>query len=121
MAERREYEQRYSALRESLGNFLRHNSGFSVSAASLMGSRRTGIHRDESDMDIIFTIQGDPPKTAVYPKLIEKLEQVVKVHAEPGTSYNVVKIKDGPLKVDLVLKTEEEYRKQLHEQRYEDL
>lgn len=86
-----------------------------------MGSRQNGRHRDESDMDIIFSITGDPEKREIYPKLINKLKTVLNVEADIGTSYNVIKIRDAPLKVDLVLRTEKEYKKQKDEQRLEDL
>ena len=121
MAERREYEQQYSSLRKSLGNFLRNNTGFQVNGPALMGSRRIGKHEDESDMDIIFSITGDPPKTEVYPKLIEKLKAGLNADAFPGSSYNVIKFRKGPLKVDLVLRTEKDYQQQKREQQLEDL
>lgn len=121
MAERREKEQQYSSLRKSLGNFLRHNSGLSVSGAALMGSRRRGDHTAKSDMDVIFAITGDPQKKDVYPKLVKKLESGMNVQAEIGSSYNVIKIKKGPLKVDLVLRTEKGYREQKQKQKLEEL
>lgn len=121
MAARKESDQRYALFRKKLGNFLRSNSGFPVSGAALMGSRRKGVHTAQSDMDIIFAITKNPQKKNVYPELVEKLESGMNVQAKIGSSYNVIKIQKGPLKVDLVLRTEEEYREQKRKQKLEEL
>jgi predicted nucleotidyltransferase len=121
MAERREKEQQYSSLRKGLGNFLRENTGLRVSGVALMGSRRRGDHNADSDMDVIFTVAGDPSKDQVYPGLIDKLTRGMNVQARLGSSHNVIKIQKGDLKVDLVLRTEEEYREQKRRQNLEEL
>ncbi|MGQ4876298.1 MAG: hypothetical protein ACP6IY_19730 [Promethearchaeia archaeon] len=117
MAVRREGEQRYSAFYESLKNFLYYNSGYNVGGVARWGSRTTGDHKDKSDLDVIFWIIGDPPKHEVYPQLIEKLKKILNVHADFGSSRNVIKIWKDWITCDLVLLTRSEYENQIRMRR----
>ncbi len=120
MSQRREAEQRYAAFYTSLKNFIYNNSDLSVRGVARWGSRTTGEHRDKSDLDVIFWVQGDPSKREVYPDLIEKLAKGLRVNSNPGTSYNVIKIWKPAIACDLRLLTEREYREQLATRRYRE-
>jgi len=113
MALRRTNDQRYSAFWRSLANFLRINSGFPVSGVARSGSRRRGIYRPDSDLDIIFSVAGDPPRSLVYPDLVTKLWKVMNVEAEIGGNYHVINIRKADLDMDLVLLTEQDFNEEL--------
>ncbi len=81
MAFRRENDQRYASFWLSLGNFLRNNSVFPVGGVARSGSRRRRDYRPNSDLDVIFWIASNPPKTQVYPELVEKLTNELNVVA----------------------------------------
>ncbi|MHA1756326.1 MAG: nucleotidyltransferase domain-containing protein [Promethearchaeota archaeon] len=121
MAERREYDQRYASIWRSIGNFLKNNSGFPVSGVARGGSRRRGDYNADSDLDIIFAIAGNPRKDQVYPQLVERLKRGMNVQARIGSSYNVIKIIKDNLKIDLVLRTENEFQEQVRKYRLEQL
>lgn len=105
MPDRREFEQRYKSEWISIANFMENNTGFSLSGIKRGGSRVKGTHRDDSDLDITFSISGDPPKTEIYPVLLKKLKQNFPNNTVgTGSSYNAIKMSLGPLKFDIVLK-----------------
>lgn len=121
MSERREFEQRYARFWRRLANFLRHNINFPVSGVAREGSRRWSTHRDRSDLDVIFAIRGDPSKREVYPSMIERLRSVMNVQARAGSSYNAVKIQKGPLRCDLVLKSQSQFQAQINSREFEEI
>lgn len=105
MSERRELEQRYKAEWNNIVNFMKNNTGFTLSGIARGGSRVKGTHRDDSDLDIIFSISRDPLKTEIYPILLKKLqENFLKNTIGIGSSYGVIKMSVGPLKFDIILK-----------------
>ncbi len=120
MSNRREGDQRYSAFYDSLRNFLYNNSGQPVRGVARWGSRTTGTYGNHSDLDVIFWIQGDPSKTSVYPDLVDKLKQILKVNADIGSSYNVINIWKTGINCDLVLCTQWEYSEQVGSRRYRE-
>ncbi|MHA1269287.1 MAG: hypothetical protein ACTSPY_05815 [Candidatus Helarchaeota archaeon] len=120
MTERNEREQRYSAFYTKLKSFLYYNSSFDVGGVARWGSRTTGNHRNDSDLDVIFWIRRDPQKEIVYPKLISEIKQHLKVHSDIGSDYNVIKIWDTKIKCDLVLLIEDKYRSQINQRRYNE-
>lgn len=120
MAERREQEQMYSNFYNNMKNFLYNNSKFDVRGVARTGSRTTGQHRDSSDLDVIFWIKGNPSKTQVYPSLVAELKSGLKVHADIGSSYNVIKLWKTDIKCDLVLLTDSKYSAQLNSRRYQE-
>ncbi len=88
MSIRREAEQKYSALYNSLKNFLNNNSGYNIGGVARWGSRTTGVHRDKSDLDVIFWIIRNPSKQKIYPNLVDKLKKILKVNANTGSRVN---------------------------------
>jgi len=86
------------------------------------GSRRRGNHRNKSDLDIIFTVAGDPPKKNIYPMIASNLKYgFPRAHIEIGSSYNVINMKIEDLDFDVVLLTEEEFKKEVTEYELEEL
>ena len=120
MSERREGEQTYSAFYTSLKNFFYNSSGKNVGGVARWGSRTTGEHKDDSDLDVIFWIVGNPAKQQVYDDLIDKMKKTLKVNADKGSSKNVIKIWKKGIKCDLKLLTESEYREQIRTRRYSE-
>ena len=120
MAERRQKDQEYASLWRSVVNFLKKNTGFSISGIARAGSRRKGTYRAESDLDIIFAIANDPSKTEIYPELVEKLRKgFPDASITIGSSYNVVKFKKESLEMDLVLRTASQFQKQVQDYKLE--
>ena len=118
MAERREFEQRYARFWRRLANFLRKNTGLSISGVAREGSRRTGTYNDRSDLDVIFAISSDPSKREVYPALVENLEAGFNVQARIGSSYNAIKIVKDQLRCDLLLKTQSQFQGQINNRQF---
>jgi len=121
MSVRREFEQRYARFWRSLANFLRNSSGFPISGVAREGSRRRGTHHDRSDLDVIFAISGDPPKSQVYPLLVERLITIMNVQARIGTSYNAVKIQKEQIRCDLVIQTQSKFQAQINNRQFEEI
>ena len=119
MSVRREFEQRYARFWRSLRNFMLNSAGFPVSGVARRGSRSNGTHRDKSDLDVIFAISGDPPKQNVYPILVERIKKTLKVNADIGSSYNVIKIWKS-IKCDLALRTQSQFLAQLNSGIYQE-
>lgn len=110
MSTRREKEQMYSAFYTSLKNFLYNSSGENIGGVARWGSRTTGEHRDDSDLDVIFWVVGDPAKQNVYDDLIDKMKKTLGVNADTGTSGNVIKIWKKGIKCDLRLLTNQDIK-----------
>lgn len=105
MSDRREFDQRYASEWRSIVQFMKNNTGFSLSGIARGGSRAKGDYRDTSDLDIIFSVAGDLSKQKIYPIVRSKLkENFPQATVEIGSSYNVIKMSLGPLKFDIVLK-----------------
>ncbi|MHA1755151.1 MAG: hypothetical protein ACTSVV_00170 [Promethearchaeota archaeon] len=90
------------------------NSNLKISKIAQAGSRAKQKYRPNSDMDVIFSVAGNPSKHSFYPSLITTLKNNFpneKVY--PGSNYNVVHIdfKQGG-KFDLVLLTEADFGKE---------
>jgi len=113
MSNRRELEQQASSLAKKIDHFLHQNTNLKIHGVARQGSRKEGTHRDDSDLDIVIAISGDPNKEEIYPDLSEKLEKVMKVQAEIGEDGNVINIKKGRLDIDLVLLPVEKFESQI--------
>jgi predicted nucleotidyltransferase len=121
MSSRRVSDQRYASIWRSIGNFLRNNTGLGVGGVARAGSRRRGDYNMDSDLDIIFWIPGNPRKEEVYPALVQRLRQGLNVAASIGRSYNVINVEKEGLRIDLVLRTEYEFRQQVQQYRLEQI
>ncbi len=115
MSNRRELEQQASSLAKKLDKFLHANTDLKIHGVARQGSRKEGTHRDDSDLDIVFAISGDPNKGEIYPNLAEKLKNGMNIQAELGDEKNVINIKKGDLEIDLVLLSKEKFEKQIKE------
>lgn len=105
MSDRREFERRYASEWRSIAQFMKNNTGFPLSGIARGGSRVKGTHRDDSDLDIILSISGDPLKTEIYPVLLNKLKENFPNNTFGiGSSYNAIKMSVGSLRFDIVLK-----------------
>ncbi len=103
-------DQQYRAKWKSIVNVLWH-SNLKVSKIAVAGSRAIQRQRLDSDMDVIFSAAGNPPKQEFYPKLITLLQSNFPEEAAyPGSHYNVVHLdfKSGG-KFDLVLLPESQF------------
>jgi len=118
MSLRRQREQQYSKLASSLNNFLRNSTGYDIHGVARQGSRKERTHRDESDLDIIFALAGNPRKDEIYPNLEDLIPKVLKIQADIGEDYNVINLLKGDLEVDLVLLTIADFERQCQEGRY---
>jgi len=122
MSEKREYDQRYSAKWKSIVNFMKNNTGITISGIARAGSRRKGNYRAKSDLDIIFAVKNDPPKKQIYPILKAKLQQgFPAANVEIGTSYNVINMSLDSLKFDIVLRTLDDFKSQVQQYKLEEL
>lgn len=122
MSSRREFDQRYSSEWRSIVNFMKNNTGFLISGVAKAGSRRRGDYKDSSDLDIIFAVSRDPPKTEIYPKLEQLLkDNFPKASIEIGRSYNVIKMSINSLNFDIVLRTKTEFESQIRDMKIERL
>ncbi len=115
MSKHRELEQQASSFAKKIDNFLHKNTNFTIHGVARQGSRKEGTHKDESDLDIVFAISGDPDREEVYPDLAEKLKKIMNVQADLGENGNVINIKKGELDIDLVLLTKEKFEKQIRD------
>lgn len=114
MANRRQKDQQYSSKWFSFVNFLHNNTGYPIAGVARAGSRTNGTYRDDSDLDIRFAIGGDPPKTTVYPHLVELLKKGFPgASVWIGQSYNVIDIQIGDLDFDLVLLSVSDFEDQV--------
>jgi hypothetical protein len=121
MVERREFEQRYARFWRKLASFLKNNTWFHASGVAREGSRRWGTHDDRSDLDVIFFISGDPTKGEIYPRLVDLLGSGMNLQTRIGTSYNAIKIEKGPLRCDLLLRTEVQFQTQIDNRLFEEI
>lgn len=120
MAGRRQKDQEYASIWRSVINFLKNNTALPISGIARAGSRRRGDYSSDSDLDIIFAIVKDPSKTKIYPKIVEKLRKgFPDAYINIGSSYNVINFKKKDLKIDLVLRTESQFQKQVQEYKLE--
>ena len=103
MSKRRELEQQASSFAKKIDNFLHKNTNLKIHGVAGQGSRKDGKHRDDSDLDIIFSIAEDPSRDEIYPDLIDKISKTLTVDASLGKHGNVINITKGDLEVDLVL------------------
>jgi len=86
------------------------------------GSRRRGNHRNKSDLDIIFTVAGDPPKKNIYPMIASKLKEgFPNAYVEIGSSYNVINMQIDGLDFDIVLLSQEEFEQEVEEYKLDKL
>jgi len=90
------------------------NSNLKISRIAPAGSRAKRQHRPESDMDVIFSVSGNPSRNIFYPDLIKILRSNFPLErVYPGSNYNVVHLnfKDSG-KFELILLTESEFDKE---------
>lgn len=113
MSKRRELEQQTSSFAKKIDHFLHENTNLMIHGVARQGSRKEGSHKDDSDLDIVFAISGDPDREDVYPDLAEKLEKVMNVQTDLGENGNVINIKKGKVDVDLVLLPMEKFENQI--------
>ncbi|MFW9996703.1 MAG: nucleotidyltransferase domain-containing protein [Candidatus Odinarchaeota archaeon] len=106
-------DEYYNAKKKKIFNVLKHQN-LKVSRVAVAGSRARQEQHPGSDMDIIFSVSGDPSRDDFYPEL----QDVVKANypeasVYPGENNNVIHL-DLPneAKVELVLRTEAEFEKQ---------
>ena len=115
MTNRKELEQQSSSFAKKLDNFLHKNTNLKIHGVARQGSRKQGIHGDDSDLDIVFAVSKDPNKDEIYPELVDNLIKGMNVKAELGDNKNVINIKKGDLDIDLVLLSKEDFEKQIRE------
>ena len=121
MAERREYAQRYKKLWKSIGNWLTHNSGWSVGGVAKEGSRRTGKFKNKSDLDVDFWISESYQKQKVYDDIIPKLRKTYPgSQVQKGGSKNVIKFAFNDLKVDFILLPKKEFKEKVKKYKLEE-
>lgn len=113
MSNHRELEQQASSFAKKIDHFLYKNTNLTIHGVARQGSRKEGSHRDDSDLDIVFAISGNPDREEIYPELVEKLEKVMNVQANLGENGNVINIKKGKLDIDLVLLSMEKFESQI--------
>ncbi|MFW9915983.1 MAG: hypothetical protein ACFFGZ_10285 [Candidatus Thorarchaeota archaeon] len=103
-------DQQYRAKWKKVVNVLK-SSNLGLSRVAQAGSRAIQKQRYDSDMDVIFSITGNPSKEQFYPKLIRVLEANFrddKVY--PGDEHNIVHLDfQSGEKFELVLKTERKF------------
>lgn len=122
MITRREFEQRYASEWNSIAQFMKNNTGFTLSGVGRGGSRIKGTHLDDSDLDIIFAVSSDPPKGEIYPTLLEKLkENFPRNTVGMGSSDKVIKMSLGPLKFDIILKKLFDFESEIRNNRFSRL
>ena len=67
------------------------NSSLRVSQVAEYGSRARRQHRPDSDLDIIFSVSGNPSPEDFYPNLMEVLRGNFPADTiYPGSDYNIV-------------------------------
>ncbi len=103
-------ENFYHSKWKSIVNVMK-SSNLKISKIAQAGSRAKKKHRPDSDMDIIFTVAGNPSKNNFYPNLMTVLKNnfpIEKIYS--GSNYNVVHLdfRQGG-KFDLVLLTEADF------------
>ena len=90
------------------------NQNLGISKIAQAGSRARHSHHQSSDMDVIFSVSGNPNKNVFYPELLRVLQNnFPNDNVFPGTSYNVVhlNISSGG-KFDFVLLNEWDFDSQ---------
>jgi len=89
---------------KSIVNVMTHQN-LNIAKIARAGSRAIQQHTPKSDLDIIFSVSGNPSKQSFYPKLIKVLKSnFPNDQVAAGGSYNVVHLypsKGG--KIDIVL------------------
>jgi len=113
MSTRRELEQQASSFAKKIDNFLHNSTNHKIHGVARQGSRKEGNHRDDSDLDMVFSIADDPGRDEIYPDLIEKISKILNVEASLGEHGNVINITKGDLEVDLVLLPKDTFEKQI--------
>ena len=96
-------EQMYSEIKEKIANVLRNSTGLPVQKVKYAGSRKDGTYRKDSDLDIQFSVQGDPPKSVVYPKVVAAIKLTLGHLVGVGSTGNVVNVWGKGFSIDLVL------------------
>ena len=110
MTERESYAKRYKNLWISLSDWLKTKSGWKVGGVAKEGSRRKGVFKDKSDLDMDFWIAEPYQKQKVYDDIIPKLRNHYKgSQLQKGRSNNVIKFSLKGLKVDIVLLPKKEF------------
>ena len=86
-------------------------SNLGISRIAKAGSRAIQTHRPDSDMDVIFSVSGNPSKASFYPMLIRILKANFRSdQVYPGSNYNVVHLDfQSGAKFDLVLLSENDF------------
>ena len=106
-------ENFYHSKWKSIVNVMK-SSNLKISKIAQAGSRAKKKHRPDSDMDVIFSVAGNPSQKIFYPNLMTVLKSNFSDEKVfPGSNYNVVHVdfKQGG-KYDLVLLTETEFDKE---------
>ncbi len=103
-------EAHYHRLWKSIVNVMT-KSNLKISRIAQAGSRALRTHRPDSDMDVIFSVTGNPSEESFYPRLISVLKSNFKAdNVYPGSNYNVVHLDfQSGAKFDLVLLSENDF------------
>lgn len=117
MSKRRELEQQASSFAKKIDNFLHSNTNLKIHGVARQGSRKEGTHQDDSDLDMVFSISGDPSRDEIYPDLIDKISEILNVEASLGEHDNVINITKGDLEVDLVFLPMDTFENQVRNNR----
>jgi predicted nucleotidyltransferase len=116
MSKRRKLEQISKSFTKKINNFLHNSTNLPIHGGiARQGSRKDGTHKEDSDLDMVFAISGDPKRDVVYPDLCEKMKKTLKVDVEIGKEGHVINVKKGVLDVDLVLLETKQFDKQVRE------
>ena len=107
-------DQEYARYWDTIRNILQNNISYKGVQIARAGSRVQGGWTDKSDLDIRFSLKGDPSKQSVYPELVRLLKQnIPKANVEIGNSYNVINMSVDGLEFDIVLLTTQDFNEQV--------
>ncbi len=83
-------ENYYHSKWKKIANVMKHQD-LKVSKIAKAGSRARQQQTPKSDMDVIFSVSGDPSRENFYPKLMKVLKNnFPNDQIYPGEHYNVV-------------------------------
>ena len=96
-------EKMYSMIKKKLENVVRNSSGLKILKFDYAGSRKNRTHKINSDLDLQFTVEDDPSKAVVYPKVVKAIKLIPKYRVSIGKEENIVNIWGDGFTIDLAL------------------